>query len=143
MKSNKIETDGAKNKLKKRTRIIKWLAILFAIIILIANFSPISYTLHENYTYSNYDGSFTGDEEAGGTGAFKTVRYDYRDWLKAHPDKAQKDSRLYRTFSINPWRFWEWSDYLFCPERFRLPYKTPENRQTTTLSLWDQLWDYF
>ena len=109
----------------KRTQL-KWLIIVVVVILLISNFTPISYILHENYTYSNYDGSFNGDEESGGTGAFKTVQYDYRDFLKVHPDKKAKDSTLYRTFTLKPWRFWQWSDYLFCPQRFGLPYKRPQ-----------------
>lgn len=108
-----------------KKKVNKWLVILIIAVILIANFTPVSYLLHENYTYSNHDGSFIDSEEAGGKPAFLTVTYNYRDFLKKHPDQKAKDSTLYRTFTIKPWRFWQWSDYLFCPQRFKLPYKQP------------------
>lgn len=106
--------------MKKKS--IKWLVIVVIAVLLIFNFTPLSYILHENYTYSNGDGSFSDSEEAGGKPAFLTVTYDFRDFLKKHPEQKAKDSTLYRTYTIKPWRFWQWSDYLFCPERFRLPY---------------------
>lgn len=108
----------------KRNRIIYIIATIVAII-LIFNFTPLGSILHETYTYRNYDNSFQDEEKSQGTFAFQNVIYDYRDFLKANPDKARLDSTLYRTFTIKPWRFWQWSDYLFCPQRFRLPYKTP------------------
>jgi hypothetical protein len=108
-------------------KTIKWTIIIVVVILLIANFTPVSYILHENYSYSNFDRSFIDSEEAGGTAAFKTVLLDYRDFLKKHPNKKATDSTLYRTFTIKPWRFWQWSDYLFCLERFRLPYKNNNN----------------
>lgn len=112
------------NTMRKKTYL--WLLTGILAIILISNFTVVSYLLHENYTYRNYDGSFIGDEEAGGTGAFKTVEYKYQDFLAAHPNQKVKDNKLYRTFTIKPWRFWQWSDFLFCPQRFKLPYKARE-----------------
>lgn len=114
-------TDLVTDDMKKQ--VTKWITIIAVALILVGNFTPVSYLLHENYTYSNFDGSFIDSEEAGGKPAYLTVTYDFRDFLKKHPDKAQKDTTLYRTFTIKPWRFWQWSDFLFCPGRFKLPYK--------------------
>lgn len=110
---------------KQKRSIWKWVFIVVICVLLIMNFTPLSYVLHENYTYRNFDGSFRDAEEGGGKPAFLTVRYDYRDFLKKYPGKKAKDSLLYRSFTIKPWRFWQWSDFIFCPQRFRLPYKAP------------------
>ncbi|RPD91198.1 hypothetical protein EGM88_14765 [Aureibaculum marinum] len=36
------------------------------------------------------------------------------------------DSILYRTFKINPLKFWNWHEYITHP-RYKLPYKSKEN----------------
>jgi hypothetical protein len=49
----------------------------------------------------------------------------YGYFLCQHPEKDQGDNRLYRTFTIKPWYFWEWYQMIFHSERFALPYKKP------------------
>ena len=45
--------------------------------------------------------------------------------MSRNPDKDLGDNHLFRTFTIKPWRFWQWGDMLFHSDRFRLPYKAP------------------
>jgi hypothetical protein len=103
----------------------KVIVIILVLLVAISNFSPISYLLKENYSYSNIDGSFKFHEEGGAGYNFAMAKKRYEWFLKDNPEKAKRDSTLYRTFTIKPWRFWQWGDYLFQNERFRLPYKRP------------------
>jgi hypothetical protein len=96
--------------------------IIVIFIILIINFSPFSSIFRENYTYSNYDGSFKFEEQGSGYD-FNMALRRYQKFLKNNQAKKEIDSQLYRTFTIKPWRFWEWGEYIFHHERFALPYK--------------------
>jgi len=111
--------------MKKQTKSIKYGVIAVVAVLFIFNFTPLSYLLHEHYTYRNYDNSFTFSEENGGNADYQWARNKYAYFLKTNPEKAKTDPTLYRTFTIQPWRFWEWREFLFCPQRFRLPYKAP------------------
>lgn len=97
--------------------------IIISIIILISNLPFWDFFLQENYTYSNRDGSFTYSEEAGKGKSFWGCQRLYGYFLCQHPDKDQGDNNLYRTFTIKPWRFWEWREMIFHHERFSLTYK--------------------
>ena len=44
----------------------------------------------------------------------------FRKLLETHPDI--KNKTLYRTFTIKPWRFWEWYQMIFHHTRFGLTY---------------------
>jgi len=109
--------------MKTKRKYWKWIAIAAIAVVLISNFTVISYLGREAYSYRNYDNTFSLAEEDGGKSDFLTIKARYALFLKAHPEEATTDSALYRTFTIKPWRFWQWSDFLFCPERFKLPYK--------------------
>lgn len=52
--------------------------------------------------YSNYNQSFTISEEKGFD--FEVVKIRYARFLKNNADKARHNSKLYRTFTIKPWR---------------------------------------
>jgi len=90
--------------------------------ILVINLPAFNFLINENYTYSNNDGSFRYSEEAGKGNSFQSCLINYGSFLCKNPEKDRGDNRLYRTFTIKPWRFWEWSEMLFS-ERYRLPYK--------------------
>lgn len=91
-------------------------------VLIISNLPILNFFVGENYAYSNYDGSFTYSEEGGKGQSFKSALITYGAFLCRHPDKDQGDNRLYRTFTIKPWRFWEWREMIFHSERFSLPY---------------------
>ncbi|QHS56569.1 hypothetical protein GWR56_13830 [Mucilaginibacter sp. 14171R-50] len=105
-------------------KTIKIIAGTF-VILFILNYTPIAYILKENYRYRNFDNSFVIDEAGGKGFDYEIIKIRYKRFLDQHPSKAAQDRRLYRTFSIKPWYVWQWGDYLFHNERFRLPYKEP------------------
>ncbi|TWR26773.1 hypothetical protein FPZ42_06975 [Mucilaginibacter achroorhodeus] len=105
---------------------MKKLILLTAIgIVLIANFTPISYLLDEGYAYTNYNGKFKFKEEGSGHD-FKMAKTLYKWYLESHPDDAKIDPKLYRTFKIKLWHFWEWRAMIFDKERYQLPYRPPQ-----------------
>jgi len=97
------------------------LSIIIALI-LISNLPFVNYFLKEDYTYSNADGSFQYNEEGGNGKSFWGCQRKYGYFLCQHPEKDTGDNQLYRTFTIKPWRFWQWGDMIFHSERFALPY---------------------
>jgi hypothetical protein len=104
----------------------KTFLIGLAAIVIVSNLPLFSFFFQENYTYRNFDNSFTYSEEGGKGMSFKTCLMRYGYFLCQHPEKDLGDNRLYRTFTIKPWRFWQWGDMIFHSDRFRLPYKAPE-----------------
>jgi hypothetical protein len=78
-----------------------------------------------DYTYSNIDGSFTYQENTGKGSGYISAERSYTSFLCQHPDKDKGNNNLYRTFTIQPWRFWEWRQMIFHSDRFFLPYKAP------------------
>ncbi|MDB4921832.1 hypothetical protein [Mucilaginibacter sp.] len=95
--------------------------------ILFSNVPFISFLFEENYAYSNADSSFIYNEEAGKGKSFSGCQRLYGYFLCQHPEKDHGDNKLYRTFTIKPWRFWEWREMIFHSERFGLPYLQPKN----------------
>jgi len=100
-------------------------------VIIASNLPLFSFLLQENYTYSNRDGTFTYNEEAGKGMSFLNCQKRYGYFLCQHPEKDLGDNRLFRTFTLKPWRFWEWGQWIFRNERFLLPYKDPYNKRTS------------
>ncbi len=100
--------------------------ITIVVIIIISNLPFFSYFTTENYTYQNIDNSFTYDENSGKGLDYISVVKSYTIFLCQNPVKDQGDNRLFRTFTIKPWRFWEWREMLFHSERFALPYKATQ-----------------
>ncbi|WP_164122166.1 MULTISPECIES: hypothetical protein [Sphingobacterium] len=41
-------------------------------------------------------------------------------YQRNHPDT--KDKQLYRRFRMDLWRFWEWGELWYHPDRYDLPY---------------------
>lgn len=108
---------------------MKKIAIVIVVIVLILNLTPISYLLKEDYSYSNADGSYTFNEEGGAGFNFDMAKQRYKWFLQEHPEKLKEDTKLYRTFTIKPWRVWQWWDYAFQHDRFSLPYKDPDKHK--------------
>jgi hypothetical protein len=98
--------------------------LIIVIIIFVTNIPFFRFYFEDDFIYENIDGSFSYNEQSGKGGSFLGCLRSYGHFLCEHPDKDQGDNRLYRTFAIKPWRFWEWSEMLFS-ERYRLPYKQP------------------
>jgi len=100
--------------------------IIALIVLLLFNYTPLSYLFSKDYSYRNFDSSFTISEEGGKGYDFEVVNLRYERFLKSHPLKKSSDPKLYRTFTMQPWYIWQWGDFIFQNERFRLPYKSPE-----------------
>ncbi len=105
---------------------MKKAVIIISIIIVISNLPLWDFFLQENYSYSNLDHSFTYNEESGKGKSFIGCVKMYGHFLCEHPEKDQGDNKLYRTFTIQPWKFWEWRQYIFHSDRFSLPYLEPK-----------------
>src|ERR1700722_17407490 len=99
--------------------------IILLVIIVISNLPLFNFFLQENFTYSNLNGSFYYNEEGGKGKSFEGCQRKFAYFLETHPD--EKDKSLYRTFTIKPWRFWEWYQMIFHHERFSLPYLKDSN----------------
>jgi len=113
--------------MRKGNKTYKWVGVILGVI-LIVNLPPVrwfSYFYVQNYTYSNYTGEFVAGEEYGKGGSFETVKLQFKDYSKSHTQ--EKDQKLYRTFSIKPWRFWDWYQWFGSGrDRFFLPYLSKE-----------------
>lgn len=100
----------------------KRIILIISVIIVVSNLPFFSFFLQEDYTYRNADGSFTYSEEGGKGKSYWGCQRTYGYFLCQHPEKDQGNNKLYRTFTIKPWRFWEWYEMVFHHDRFKLPY---------------------
>ena len=123
---------------KNRKRIITltvWL-ISFAAIVWVSNYTMLGYFLKRHYTYSNYNGTFSYDEMRLKGFTYETRDEGYQYFLEKNPNI--KNKQLYRTFTLDPWRFWEWREWIEHFDRFALPYiskkEIQRNRQTEGLA---------
>ncbi|WP_025146594.1 hypothetical protein [Pedobacter jeongneungensis] len=107
--------------MKRKTKII-----LFAVLglVAIANLPPLAFFFRENYSYRNKDGSFKYQEQSGKSLDYEVCKIRFQRFKIENPGNPNKT--LYRTFSLKPWRFWEWSQMIFNYERFTLPYYNKE-----------------
>jgi len=96
--------------------------LIVLILIIVVNLPFFNFFTSENYTYKNVDGSFSCSEEGDKGNSFKSCLISYGYFLCQHPEKDQGDNKLYRTFTIQPWKFWLWRQYIFHSDRFSLPY---------------------
>jgi len=107
--------------MKKRTKI--WIITALSIIA-ISNLPPISYFLQESYSYQNQDGSFIYTEQPGKGMDYEVGKIRFERFQRLNPEK---NPTLYRTFTIKPWRFWEWWQMIKHHEKFSLPYFQKNN----------------
>lgn len=99
--------------------------LVFASLVWVTNFTVVGYFLKRNYSYSNYNGTYRHNEHR-----LKGISYSGRDdgfksFLKENP--RSNDRQLYRTFWLDPWRFWEWHEWYYHFDRFTLPYISEKN----------------
>lgn len=104
---------------------IKW-SIIVAAIIVVSNIPVVSFFIgfisDERHFYGQNDYVYISQS---GFDSRNSHYEDYEDiisgferYKKAYPE----DSILYRTFKINPLKFWYWREYIVEP-KYRLPYK--------------------
>lgn len=104
--------------MKKRNKTI--LIIILGIII-ISNLPPIYYFIGEEYHYQNADGSFSFTERAGTIQNFQMAQLKFKSFVEKNPKSPHI---LYRTFSLNPSKFWEWGNAILNFDRFKLKFYT-------------------
>lgn len=111
------------------------LLLCFSAILWVSNYTILSYFLKRNYTYSNYNATFLYEELRLQGRPYEGRDRRYQSFLEQHPNV--KDKQLYRTFSLDPWRFWEWHEWVNHFERFKLPYisekEIQQNREKESL----------
>jgi hypothetical protein len=107
-----------------KTKKIFYTILVFILIINLPPLMWLSYFFKENFTYSNYNGDFTCGEWGGKGSSFKGCNRVYDYYIENH--RNIKDKTLYRTFTLKPWRFWEWHELYLTPKRFALPYISKE-----------------
>lgn len=104
----------------QKQQTIKTTLIIAAIIVVLSNTPPAQFFLLEEYQYTNGDRTFQFTESPGKAMDFKIEEKRWERFKLQNPDK---DHTLYRTFTIKPYQFWEWWQYIAHPKRFALPYK--------------------
>ncbi|WP_124559047.1 hypothetical protein [Pedobacter sp. KBW01] len=107
----------------KKRRISRMIMITICLIA-ISNTPPVQFFTLDNYHYQNADKSFSYTEFPGKGLDFETGMIRWNRFLKAHPNTPH--STLYRTFSINPLKFWEWWQLIAHTQRYRLAYISPQ-----------------
>lgn len=95
-------------------------SLTFVFAVWLTNFTAVGYFLKRNYTYSNYNGTFRHSEYRLKGIGYNNRDEGYRIFLGKHP--GIKNKQLYRTFTLDPWRFWEWHEWYYHDDRFKLPY---------------------
>jgi hypothetical protein len=106
---------------------MKKIIITAALIILLINIPPLSWfskIFYEDYSYSSYNGAFFYQEYQLKGSNFNGCRNQFEDYKRANP--LIKNKQLYRTFTLKPWRFWEWHEWIIHYKRFMLPYISEE-----------------
>jgi len=104
---------------KVKKKGFRAVAIAIILIVVIANTPPVQYFLLEQYSYQNKDESFTYQEVPGQALDFEVCQIRWERFKNQYP---QADHILYRNFTIKPWQFWEWWQFVAHPQRYRLPY---------------------
>lgn len=98
--------------------------ILLCIAIIVTNISPVSFLFSEWkwYHYTTKDGNFQFDALPAKGGDIDIMQRSWQEYKKTnHPT----DTIIYRTFAINPLKFWLWRDYLTSP-RYKYLYLNPD-----------------
>lgn len=119
----------------KQINIVAW-SCLVVFVLWGTNCTIVGYLLKRNYSYSNYNGTFRYNEMKLKGFTYESRDRGYRHFLAQNPDI--KDQQLYRTFTLDPWRFWEWNEWFKHFDRFTLPYiserKIQKNRELEGLN---------
>jgi hypothetical protein len=99
-----------------KRKLVKALLVVFVVAVLATNLVPF-FSVWNWYHYTTRDGKFTFDQFDAKQRNFEMMDRLWNDYLLANP----KDTTLYRTFAINPLKFWEWRQYIFS-RKYRYPY---------------------
>jgi hypothetical protein len=125
VKNNDMQTPNPYTKeIKSRSNPARKAVLLTAIVItILSNTPPAQFFLLGNYSYQNRDRSFTYSEEPGKGMDLEAGMIHFQGWKAQNLNNP--NTTLYRTFTIKPWQFWEWWQYIAHSERYRMPYHSP------------------
>jgi|SRR4030095_5991937 hypothetical protein len=101
-------------------KFLKAIFILFITAVIITNVIPIISTWTWYY-YTTKNGEFYFDQFDAKARDFAMMD---RWWQHYKITKHPTDTVIYRTFKINPLKFWEWRQYFFS-KKYRYPYINP------------------
>ena len=104
---------------KAKNKGFKALIVTVILLMVLSNTPPVQYFLLEQYSYQNKDGSFRYQEEPGQALDFEVCQIRWERFKNQNP---HADHTLYRNFTIKPWQFWEWWQFIAHSKRFTLPY---------------------
>lgn len=121
-----MEKQNIQERAKNNTAKSRYIVIALLVIVVISNTPPAQFFLLENYGYRNQDASFTYTEEPGKALDFIVCERRWEHFKAENPENS--NWTLYRTFTIKPWQFWEWWQYIAHTKRFTLPYKSMEKK---------------
>jgi hypothetical protein len=111
-------------KLKKKAIV----ASIIIGIIIISNTIPVSFVLGfltQDRTFYGFDFLYnSGKCGFSNRGSYVETHEELLAEFDKYKAENPDDSTLYRTFKINPLKFWFWKEYLLEP-KYRLPYKDP------------------
>lgn len=96
--------------------------VTIVLIILIANYTGLKTILGglPVYNYTTESNGFEGSEIPWKGLSFENTIGNFKNFKVENP--KTNDTVLYRTFKIEPLKFWYWQDYL-THDRYKLPYK--------------------
>ncbi|WP_266369243.1 hypothetical protein [Tellurirhabdus rosea] len=94
--------------------------VIISGLVLLSNVPPIRWIVYfgKDHVYSTAQGVIFEELPAFGA-PYKNVESNFIKYKYLLADKG--DTILYRTFSKNALKFWNWYDYLYHP-RYKLPY---------------------
>lgn len=105
---------------ENKKRKVRNTIILLLCFIAISNTPPVQFFTLDGYHYRNADSSFSYTEYPGKGLDFETGQTRWERFKKLNRQNPNKT--LYRTFRINPLKFWEWWQFIAHNGRYRLPY---------------------
>jgi hypothetical protein len=105
-----------------KRRATKIVLIIAVFLVIVTNAFPI-FSAWRWYYFTTKNGEFYFDMfEAKGRDFAMMNRW----WDDYRAERNPTDTTIYRTFSINPFAFWEWRQYLFS-DKYRYPYINPKD----------------
>ncbi len=111
--------------MRKKIKISIWILIILVVSNVFSGWIHF-FTGGEFYNFETFDNKFKFRFSFIKGGNIYSVKWRFRTLELEYPE--YEGTQLYRTFSKNPLRFWDWYNY-FTAERYRFPYKKSQRRQ--------------
>ncbi|CAH0279523.1 hypothetical protein SRABI27_03733 [Pedobacter sp. Bi27] len=119
-------------KKQKKYRAIRTIIIILLCLIAISNTPPVQFFTLDSYHYQNADGSFTYTEFPAKGLNFEVGITRWERFKNQHPHNPNQT--LYRTFQINPFKFWEWWQFIAHYKRYRMPLYSEQKAEKAAIN---------